>query len=65
MAGSPADRGDWSRIESFQVTEGVEMTFEEIGLVIGVSKQRVEQVYQVALRKSALRAAVARLREFA
>ena len=57
------NRGDWEKLERYQVRDGEELTFEEIGDVLGCSKQRAEQLVARALRRFAFRAALARLKE--
>ena len=41
----------WSKLMAYEVVPGVEMTLEEIAHVAGVSKARIGQIYDVALRK--------------
>lgn len=59
----PTQNGSWDRFLEYRVEEGVEMDLEEIARVAGVTKERVRQVFEIALRKFARRAAVARLKE--
>ena len=53
----------WQGLLEYEVTQGIEMDFGEMAAIAGVSKQRIFQVYEVAIRKFARAAALARLRE--